>query len=326
MQQVLVTGATGLIGLEVVRELTARGIRSRALVRRPTRGGLLAGLDVEPVQGDLTRPASLKRAVEGVDTVIHLAARATMEPVERLRPTIVGGTRSLVEAAVDAGVGHVVYASSLLAHGAAPPGAPIDASTPTDPQVGYGFAKVEAEAILDEATQGTGTEVASIRLPHVYGPGDLLFSRMRRGLLVTPGLGSNLYAHLHIQDAARLLVEVAQQRWTGASATADDRPATWQDFFGVVGAHYAGFRHLRVPSPIAHLGATVLDALDPRSRPTVLTPDAVVGWNLSQPVAKDLVWGDLGVRPRYETIESGVPAALDGSLLFRWRHPVDDPT
>lgn len=326
MEHVLVTGATGLIGLEVVRELTARGIRSRALVRRPTRAGLLHGLDVEPVQGDLTRPASLQRAVEGVDAVIHLAARATMEPVERLRPTIVDGTRSLVEAAVDQGVRHVVYASSLLAHGAAPPSAPIDASTPTDPQVGYGLAKVEAETVLDEVTRGTGTEVGTVRLPHVYGPGDLLFSRMRRGLLVTPGLGGNLYAHLHIEDAARLLVEVATQRWVGASATADDRPATWRDFFGVVGAHFARFRHLRVPAPVARLGAALLDAVDPRSRPTVLTPDAVVGWNLAQPVAPGLIWDDLGVRPRHDTIESGVPAALDGSLLFRWRHPVDDPT
>lgn len=326
MQQVLVTGATGLIGLEVTSELTRRGIPTRALVRRPTRAGLLRGLDVEPVQGDLTRPASLRRAVDGVDTVIHLAARATMEPVERLRPTIVDGTRSLVEASVDAGVRHFVYASSLLAHGSTPPGAPIDAATPTDPQVGYGVAKVEAEAALDDATSGTSTEVAAIRLPHVYGPGDLLFSRMRRGLLVTPGLGANLYAHLHIEDAARLLVEVAQRGWVGATATADERPATWREFFGVVGAHYAGFRHLRVPAPLARLGATVLDALDPRSRPTVLTPDSVIGWNLSQPVAPGLIWNDLDVRLRYPTIESGVPAALDGSLLFRWRHPVDDPT
>ena len=326
MERVLVTGATGLIGLDVVRELSDRGVHTRALVRRPTRAGLLHGLDVEPVQGDLTRPESLRRAVAGVDTVIHLAARATMEPVERLRPTIVDGTRALAEAAVDEGVSLVVYASSLLTHGSVPPGSPIDAATPTDPQVGYGVAKVEAEAILDDLTRGTGTEVATVRLPHVYGPGDLLFSRMRRGLLVTPGLGANLYAHLHIEDAARLLVEVARQRWVGASATADQRPATWREFFSVVGAHFARFRHLRVPAPIARLGATLLDALDPRSRPTVLTPDAVVGWNLSQPVAAGLIWDDLDVEPRYRTIETGVPAALDGSLLFRWRHPVDDPT
>ena len=94
----------------------------------------------------------------------------------------------------------------------------------------------------------------------------------------------------------------------------------------MVGAHFARFRHLRIPAPVARLGATLLDALDPRSRPTVLTPDSVIGWNLAQPVAAGLVWDDLGVQPRYRTIDAGVPAALDGSLLFRWRHPVDDPT
>ena len=85
---------------------------------------------------------------------------------------------------------------------------------------------------------------------------------------------------------------------------------------------------LRAPDvPIARLGATrPRCALDSRSRPTVLTPDAVVGWNLSQPVAAGLIWDDLDVEPRYRTIETGVPAALDGSLLFRRRHPVDDPT
>lgn len=322
MERVLVTGATGLIGLEVVRELVRRGLRPRALVRRPARAALLRGLDVEPVQGDLLRPASLHRAVEGVDTVVHLAARAAMEPVQRLRPTIVAGTRSLLAAAADAGVAHVVHASSLLVHGAATLRDPIDATTPPDPQVGYGRAKLEAEAVVAELAPSASV----LRLPHVYGPGDLLFSRLRRGLLVTPGSGHNHYAHLHVEDTARLLVAAARQRWTGASVVADDRPATWREFFGVVGAHYARFRHVRVPAWLARLGATVLEAVDARRRPSLITPDAVTGWNLPQPVAAGLVWQDLDLRPTHPTVRTGVPAALDGSLLFRWRHPLDDAT
>ena len=85
----LVTGATGFIGYEVARQLAAAGTPSRFMVSRPERGRLLSGLDAELVQGDLTRPASLARAVAGMDTVIHLGARATFEDISALRPSIV---------------------------------------------------------------------------------------------------------------------------------------------------------------------------------------------------------------------------------------------
>ena len=72
MERVLVTGATGFIGYEVAKQLSERGIRPRLLVRRPFRGIILKSLDCELVQGDLLEPQSLKRAVAGIDTIIHL--------------------------------------------------------------------------------------------------------------------------------------------------------------------------------------------------------------------------------------------------------------
>jgi uronate dehydrogenase len=74
------------------------------MVRRATRASLLSPLDVEPVHGDLLSAPALRRAVEGVDTIIHLAGRATFEPYERLRPTLVDGTARLAHAAADASV------------------------------------------------------------------------------------------------------------------------------------------------------------------------------------------------------------------------------
>lgn len=325
MQRVLVTGGTGLIGLEVVRLLSEQGLRPRVLVRRPSRGSLLAGLDVEPVLGDLTKPASLRRAVEGCDTVIHLAGRATMEELATLRPTLVDGTRTLAEAAGEAGVEQLVFTSSLLVHGEATTDDPIDADTPPDPRVDYGRAKVEAEEALREVEGMGGPAVAALRLPHVYGPGDLLFSRARRGLLVTPGRGHNPYAHMHIEDAARLLVAVGHARWTGTSPVADDEPASWRRFWGIVDDLYAGFRHVRVPGGLAEVGARLAGVVDPRSRPSMVTADTVVGYNLAQPVRAGLVWRDVDTELRYPTVEDGVPAVLDDSILYRWRHPVDDP-
>lgn len=324
VQQVLVTGGTGFIGLEVVRELVAAGHRPRVAVRRPARGPLLPTADVEPVLADLTRPESLRRAVAGCDTVVHLAGRATMEPLSAVRPTLVDGTRALAEAAADAGVAHLVHASSLLVHGEATASSPIDAATPVDPRVDYGRAKVLAERALRAVEDAGGPQVAALRLPHVYGAGDLLFGRVRRGLLVTPGTGDNLYAHMHVEDAARLVVAVATERWHGATAVADDEPATWRRFWEIATAHFAGFRHLRVPAPVARVGATLAAALDPRPGPSMVTRDTVVGYNLAQPVARGLVWEDLGLRPRYPSVEVGVPAVLDSTIQYRWQHPVDD--
>ena len=61
------------------------------------------------------------------------------------------------------------------------------------------------------------------------------------------------------------------------------------------------------------------------SRPSLYTPDTVVGWNLRLPVEIGLLWRQLGLRPIYPTISEGLPAALDDSVAFRWRHPLTDP-
>ena len=92
MKKVLVTGATGFIGIEVSRQLAERGLRPRLMVRRPVRGLMLRNLDAEIMQADIRSPESLRRILSGVDTVIHLGARAAFEPYQRLYPSIVQGS------------------------------------------------------------------------------------------------------------------------------------------------------------------------------------------------------------------------------------------
>jgi nucleoside-diphosphate-sugar epimerase len=322
MQTALVTGATGFIGYEVAHLLVRRGIRPRLMVRRPERGRLLAPLGVELVHGDLSRPASLARAVEGMDTVFHLAARATFEAYERVRPTIVDGSLALLAAARAAGVERFVFASSLLVYGDSD--AAIDARTPPRPRVGYGRAKLEAEAALGRETP-SGMKLAIVRLPHVYGARSFLFDQLRRGFVLFPGSGRNVYSHLHVEDAARILVEVAARNWSGASPVADDAPSTWNDFFTVLGEHYPRFRILRIPERPALAGAWILEnLLRLRQRPTLYTADTVRGWLLHLPVESGLLWKELGLEPRYRTIDAGLPASLDAAVAFRWLHPVAD--
>lgn len=323
MQRVLVTGATGFIGYEVARQLSEQGLQPRLMVRRPERGGLLSRLDAELMHGDLTRPSSLIRAVQGVDTILHLGARAAFESYDRVYPSIVQGSLALMQAAQQAGVHRVVYASSLLVYG--PQTQPITAQTIATPCLGYGRAKLEAEAALADQARQSGMQFAAIRLPHVYGARGLLFQQVHRGLIVWPGRGDNLFSHLHVEDAARVLIEVAAQGWTGVSAVADDRSISWQAFFAILREHYARYRELRIPAWLARLSTMAISPLMRiRRRPSLATPDTVVGWNLPLPVMPRLLWDELGLKPHYATIDSGIPAVLDACVAFRWRHPLLD--
>ncbi len=322
MGRVLVTGATGFLGYEVARQLAERGLRPRLMVRRPERGRLLSKLDAELVHGDLARPASLERAMDGIDTVLHLAARATFERYERVRPTIVEGSRALMDAARKAGTQRFVYASSLLVYGGGDH--TIDAATTAHPRVDYGVAKLEAEAALRRQAPDS-MRLGIVRLPHVYGARSFLFNQLKRGFVLFPGSGRNLYSHLHVEDAGRLLIEIAARGWTGTSPVGDDRPSSWSDFFGVLREHYPSFRLVRLPAPVALSGAAVLETFSRlRSRPTLHTSDTVRGWLLDLPVEAGLLWKELGLDPKHRTIDAGLPASLDAAVAFRWLHPIAD--
>lgn len=321
--QILVTGATGFIGFELAKQLSQGGHRPRLMVRRPERSALLRPLDAALISADLMSETSLQRAVEGVDTVFHLGARAVFEPYHRVRPTIVDGSLSLMRAAVEAGVRSFVYASSLLVYD--DQNEDIQGWTPAVPRVGYGQAKLEAEHRLQELADKAGMQFAAIRLPHVYGASDLLFERAHRGRLLRIGSGDNLYSHLHVRDAARLLTAVAERGWTGISAVGDERPTTWREFFATLREHYPRYREVTIPTWLARLGTHLMrPLLALRSRPSLMTPDTVTGWGLQLPVARDLLWKQLDLQPLYASISQGIPAALDDSLAFRWQHPISD--
>jgi nucleoside-diphosphate-sugar epimerase len=323
MRRVLVTGGTGLIGLEVVRQLCAAGYRPRVLIRRPHRGALLRSHDIEPVAGDLAVPESLDRAVEGVDTVIHLGGRATFERYSRLAPTLVDGTAYLADTAARAGVEHLVFASSALVYGSSV--MPIDRDTPVDPQNGYGLAKVEAERQLAGVSRRRGLTVGSLRLPHVYGPHSILFQQVRRGFAAFPGSMTNPYSHLHVDDAARALIAAAQTRWAGTAPIADRYNATWEEFFEVLRAYVPRLTVIRLPQTLGYAGAAVIEPLlSGRRRTTLYSTGTVIGFNLALPIDSDETWRELGIVPTYPTIAEGVPATLDGYVHFLWRHPAWD--
>jgi len=318
--RVLITGATGFIGSEVARQLAHAGLRPRVMVRRPTRAGVLDGLDVEAVFGDLTVPDTLHDAVAGSDAIIHLGGRAVFEPARRLQPTFVAGTRALADAAEAAGVRRFVFGSSLLVHH--PSEAAITGATEPDPVIDYGRVKLRME---QELAARTGLSVANIRLPHVYGAGDQLFANVRRGVLAVPGRSSPPFSHLHVHDAARVLIAAAAGEWQGARGIGDRDPAGWDRFLGELQRLLPRLVIVRLPAPLALAGTALMRIARSRlETPDIFTPDTVRAWNMPLWVEPELLWGELGIEPEVPDYRVGLRRSLDDAVDRVWRHSVHD--
>jgi NADH dehydrogenase len=187
---VLVTGGTGFIGPHVVHTLRARDIPVRALVRDPSRASRLVAWGVELVRGDVTDPASLRAAAEGVDAVVQLVAiiRGKPEDFERV---MAQGTRDLVAAAQDAGVRRFVLASAL------------GLDERSKDAVPYFAAKWQ----MERAVRESGLEHVILRPSFVFGrDGGVLptFVRLARYAPVTPivGPGTQRLQPIWVEDLA----------------------------------------------------------------------------------------------------------------------------
>ena len=318
MKKILVTGATGFIGYEVSKLLSLQGHRPRLMVRRPIRGMLIKSLDAELKQGDLQHPRSLKRLVQGVDTVIHLGAMATFESYHKVRSSIVDGSQNLMQAAIDVGVERFVYGGSLLIYDSQEH--PINQETDPRPRSGYGRAKLEAESKLAGMADTAGIDFSSIRLPHVYGAKSLLFYQVRQGRVFFPGSGNNLFGHLHVADAARALIEAARSGKRGVSVIADNLSCTWNDFFEILSNFYPKLQVIHIPKLFALLATGIIELLLKRKKtPNRFSTDAVMSWNLQLPVESNTLNKVFNLEPEYPTISDGIPEVLDECVAFSWR-------
>jgi uncharacterized protein YbjT (DUF2867 family) len=173
---ILVTGGSGFVGGHVVHELRGRGLPVRCLVRDPGKGSKLAAWGCELVQGDMTDPASLRRAAEGAETVVHLVAirQGRRGDFQRI---MVDGVRDLLAAARAAGVARFVHMSAL------------GTSEQTKDLVPYYGAKWDAE----ELVRASGLPYVIFRPSFVFArDGGILptFVKLARFAPVTPITGS----------------------------------------------------------------------------------------------------------------------------------------
>lgn len=174
----LVTGGAGFIGSHLVEALCRNGADVRILDNLTL--GLKSNLSwkqpsdrVELRQGDLRDEAAVRSAVEGVDTVFHLAAvnsvPRSLEHPEWTQAVNVDGTLRLLMAARDAGVRRFLYASSSSIYGPADP-APRRETDPPDPVSFYALQKFAAERYTLLFHRLHGMETVALRYFNVFGP------------------------------------------------------------------------------------------------------------------------------------------------------------
>lgn len=175
MAQIGVVGAAGFVGQHLTREFKARGHSVRAIVRS---SGTLPLEVHELALGDFTNVSDWELALQGLDTVVCLAARVHVmhetesNPLQAFRRINVDVTAAIARAASRAGVRRMVYLSSIKVNGEMTPnGKPFRATDVPNPIDPYGMSKLEAEEILREISTDTGLECVIIRPPLVYGPG-----------------------------------------------------------------------------------------------------------------------------------------------------------
>ncbi|MCT9868159.1 NAD-dependent epimerase/dehydratase family protein [Paenarthrobacter aurescens] len=206
--RVLVTGASGLLGSEVARLLVCQGHAVSTFQRRPS------GVDgAADFSGSVTDDAVLRRAVEGAEGVIHLAAKVSFAgSAAEFHEVNVEGTRRLIHCARAAGVRDMVFVSSpsVANSGLAIAGLGAEPADPQHAHSNYSRTKAQAE-LLALAADAPEFRVAAVRPHIVWGPGDTqlverVLARARRGRLPLLDTGAALIDTTYVDNAASAIV------------------------------------------------------------------------------------------------------------------------
>jgi nucleoside-diphosphate-sugar epimerase len=221
----LVTGATGRVGSRFVPRLLSEGEPARVLVRDPGAAEALRRRGAELAVGQLADGDALRRALDGVERVVHLAASFRGVPEQEVEAVNLDGTMRLAHAAVEAGVRRFVFASTNLVYGPGR-GRPAREQDEPAPAMVYPRAKVAAERALRELAQHERLGLRVVRLAFVYGEGD---PHLRESLPWTREWPAHRRLHLvHHADAGQGLLRALRADGVDGAAfnIADDAPVT----------------------------------------------------------------------------------------------------
>lgn len=214
---VLVTGATGFVGYHLVQALIENGTQVRCLARKTSDTSRLPIDQIELVIGDILDPASLDRAMQGVNTVYHLAGNIDASKRKNLNRANVDGTRNVASAcAMQPNPPVMIYLSSLEAGGPESDGRPITELDAPTPVTRYGESKLMGEYAATEFAHRV--PMTFVRAAVVFGEYDTetlaVFKAFRIGgvgLYPLPGAYHLRLSLLHARDLADFLILAANQ-------------------------------------------------------------------------------------------------------------------
>jgi dihydroflavonol-4-reductase len=242
---ILVTGATGLVGNNVVRHLLDQGQAVRVLQREASDPRPLAGLPIEIAKGDIRDLGSLALAAQGVDCIVHAAAYVHVgwSGVELHRSINVEGTRNVVAAALKNDA-RLVHVSSVDALGLGTRAHPADEDTPPDPRatIPYIVSKRQAEQVVMQGV-GQGLQAVIVNPTYMLGPWDWkpssgrMLLRIARGRALLAPRGGNDFCD--VRDVAAGIWTAARTGKVGQRYILGGEPlsylAAWRMFAELVG-------------------------------------------------------------------------------------------
>ena len=310
---VLVTGAGGHIGGNLVRALLAGGRRVRALVRNDTRP--LEGLDVERVTGDVLRPETLAPALEGVDVVYHLAGIITIEgdPDGRVWQTNVEGVKNVAASCLAAKVRRLVHFSSIHAFRQPPLLERLDETRPLvegETEMAYDRTKAAGHREVLAAVQ-RGLDAVIVHPTAVLGPIDFKPSAMGQVLLDLyhrrlPALVDGGFDWVDVRDVVAGALAAEKQGRTGQNYLLS---GAWRSVkeLADLAEEVTGVRSPRFTSPmwLARVGAPFLGGwARVTGRRPLYTADSLRALRSNRRISSDKARGELGYssRPLRDTI------------------------
>ena len=208
---ILVTGATGFIGTEVVRRLSDEGIRYKCLVRTPGMENKIQSFNPQIHYGDLLNPNNLRFIFKDVDTIVNVAGTLPFgDTSEGYRRKNVGSAVNLVEAAEQSGVKKIVHVSAV--------GSSEDNTNP------FLRSKYLSENVITRSAINT----IVLRLPHVFGANDSFTNYCAALMKISPfrllyGDPENILQPIHVSDVANCIVQ---------SSVRDDKVGATFDLVG----------------------------------------------------------------------------------------------
>jgi dihydroflavonol-4-reductase len=280
MSRVVITGASGLLGGNLVAELIAAGHRVVAIRRGSTKVAHLEDLPIEWRDAQLGSIDALTRAFEGADAVFHCAAAVGVirEVSAEMTATNVTGTANVIEAAVTAKVKRLIHTSSVVAIGLTTNGQPCDETAPWNfEELGlidaYAITKHRAEDVVRQARDRIDAVI--VNPTYMFGPrdarpssGKLIVDLVRRRV---PGWTPGYNNFVDVRDVARGMIAAWQRGKRGERYILGGRELTYREVMQLV-AKLAGVRppRFRVPRAAAWLVGAWGDFVERRGKEPIV--------------------------------------------------------